>query len=62
MNLKRVALVGIPLGLVLAVVGVIGYVSQNAAYPLLWVGLVALAAGIVSAIAYKWRKSPALND
>lgn len=59
MTLKRVALVGIPLGLLLAVVGVFGYVSQSALYPLLWVGLVALGAGIVSAIAHNWRERPA---
>lgn len=59
MTLKRAALVGIPLGLLLAVIGVFGYVSQSDVYPLLWVGLVALAAGIVSAIAHKWRERPA---
>ncbi len=61
MTLKRVALVGIPLGLLLAVVGVFGYVSQSSLYPLLWIGLVALVVGIVSAIAYKWRERPADN-
>lgn len=61
MTLKRIALIGVPLGLVLAVIGVFGYVSQSDLYPLLWVGLVALVAGITSAIAYKWRERP-VND
>lgn len=61
MTLKRIALIGVPLGLVLAVVGVFGYVGQSDLYPLLWVGLLALVAGIISAIAYKWRERP-VND
>jgi hypothetical protein len=59
MTLKRIALVGIPLGLLLVVVGAVGYVQQSGAYALFWVGLITLAAGIVSAIAHKWRERPA---
>jgi len=59
MTLKRVALIAIPVGLVLTVIGVFGYVNENNAYPLLWVGLVALAVGLGSVFAAAWRKSPA---
>ena len=59
MTLKRAALFGILLGLLLVVVGAFGYVSQSDTYLLFWVGLVALAVGIVSAFAARSRKSPA---
>ena len=59
MTLKRVALIGIPVGLLLVIVGIVGYVSQSATYPLLWIGLIAFIAGISSAIAHKWRERPA---
>jgi len=61
MTLKRVALVGIPAGLLLVIVGVVGYVTQSGVYPLLWVGLVALVIGVIAAIAHKWRERPASN-
>lgn len=61
MTLKRIALIGIPVGLLLAVVGVFGYVNQSDAYLLLWVGLIALVVGGVAAIAHKRRERPAGN-
>jgi len=45
---NRVALMAIVLGLLLAVIGVFGYVNQNGSYLLLWIGLVALIVGIVA--------------
>ena len=59
MTLKRVALFGIPVGLLLVIVGIVGYMSQSGVYPLLWVGLAALTVGFISAIAHKWRERPA---
>ena len=59
MTLKRVALIAIPLGLLLTVIGVFGYVNENNAHLLLWVGLVALAVGLGSVFVAAWRKSPA---
>ncbi|WP_307076519.1 hypothetical protein [Arthrobacter pascens] len=59
MTLKRIALIGIPLGLLLVVIGAVGYVNQSSAYLLFWVGLIALALGVGSAFAAAWRKRPA---
>ena len=59
MTLKRVALIAIPLGLLLTVIGVFGYVNENDAHMLLWVGLIALAVGLGSVFAAAWRERPA---
>jgi membrane protein implicated in regulation of membrane protease activity len=53
--LTRVALVSIPLGLFLLVVGEIGAISQGAGWPF-WTGTVFFALGVLAAVAAVWNK------
>ena len=56
MTLKKWALILIPVGLVLLVLGIAGYVAMTAMSTLFWIGALALVAGIVAALASAWRR------
>lgn len=58
MTLKKWALILIPVGVVLLVLGVAGFVTMTGMSALFWVGAAALVAGVVAAIASAWRRQP----
>lgn len=56
MTLKKWALILIPVGLVLLVLGIVGYVAMTDLSMLFGVGAVALVAGIVAALTSAFRR------
>ncbi len=58
MTLKKWALILVPAGIVMLVLGIAGYVTANALYVLFWFGVITLAAGVVVALASAWRREP----
>lgn len=56
LTLRRVALIAIPVGVVLAIVGIIGFIDASGLSSLLWFGTVLLLVGIASAVGAAWGK------